>query len=1387
LRFRYQVVLLLLASASAYAGTFAVAGNSLTVTTANLQVTFNGPDLVAATNTMTGESYLRDPSPAMQLNLTLTQPSSAPLAATGPWTLNADATAAALTLTDSNRTVTVNVVVDAATQQVVVDLNGQARQGGVEKLTFGATGFDMTAGQFALPAQGGMLLRGSSFSATNTYNFPGNSWEAPFLVFQSAKGGLTILSTDTKSLSKDLTIFANLQQTANALLQVEAPGPWKTATEAGPIEWRLAAYTGDWQAGARVYRDWHNAALPPAPLSGGRAWASTTRTVIEYADAKPYQNSTLDSLAAHVNPAQTLLYLVNWRTNGYDVGYPDYSWDPSVPAFIAHAHQLGFRVMLHTDALAVAPSSADFASVQQYQIKDPMNLTPQGWNWNLPASTPNRYALINPAASAYRQLFLARVSPAIQTLQPDAIHLDFSVIFNDGNGLVNGLNFNQGLAQLEKDLLAAFPNLVLGLEESNDMIAPWASFSQPLYWSSSGFSPAATPPAPVSSYALANVSRYWHLGTTNPDSTGFIPNLSQYEAQAVLPTLRTEVSSYSQPDLARFLGVITAFQKYSLTPAWDTPWNGAAMRYQGSGGVAGTLNDSGTLVQFTEQTASSQTTLYTRAHGVNQIDSPLSVPNWPAFNGTVTLGLDPAVQYWLDSSAKPASLPHITALPSGARLGLGTGTLVTQPFAYFQVLGPAAQLSFDFFANLWLANAGVTFQGSDFPLANGAQVSVTNLTVGGMSRQAILSPPPYQGQIGGETFFEYLVPVSAAAGTQLSFAAGIADYEVGQRQGPLTFKVEINGTIAWEQDISTGGWQTGAVDLSPWLGLTVKIRFVTNPGPSGSPAFANGAWSALQMASTSGNTLSGITINAPQGVPNVAVTGGSVSVNGSNVTVNGLPPSGTVLLFTGQASPVASGQTLLNVPFTLAQGSNSQLATVGPPAYAGTGTLGPVASGGVTKQALNAFGPPSGQTILSFLTQLPANPLGLAFSAGFWDNVNPPAAQGFQLSVRVNGQILWQRNINTPPAWQPGAVDLSPWNGKPVLIELITDTLGPNYDDFTSWAELSFGAAGSAPCAASVPAAARTISASASGGSQPIAVTAGTGCDWAAYSPASWIAITPGTASGSGTAMVSIATNPGPQRQSWIAVGGILATVMQAGAAQTAGPEISLVSTIAGGVQATAPNTWLSIFGVNLSATQRTWQSSDFVNGQMPTGLDGVSVSVNGKPAFVEYVSPTQINVLTPLDTTLGTVQVTVTSGGRASPPVWLPMRAAVPGFFQFSGSPYVAATHAAGNLLGPASLYPGATTPAVPGETVTIYGSGFGQTTPPLVSGSPSQSGALSGVGIQVGAAASVAFAGVVSPGLYQFNVVIPAGAAPGDNPVRATYAGVVTPAGALISVGAQ
>lgn len=189
---------------------------------------------------------------------------------------------------------------------------------------------------------------------------------------------------------------------------------------------------------------------------------------------------------------------------------------------------LGFHVMLYTLPMGVDMTSPDYASLQQYQVKAPLTLQPE---------VSFGFAVIDPAASASRSLFIARISPAIQTLDPDAIHLDSTIPISDGNGLIDGKNFQQGWSQLETDLLTAFPNLVLGVEQVYDSIAAQASFAEPPYWSSgSNLSSEVSPPVPIASYSMPNVKRYWHLGVANPPDPGFITNLEQYEGQAVLPT-----------------------------------------------------------------------------------------------------------------------------------------------------------------------------------------------------------------------------------------------------------------------------------------------------------------------------------------------------------------------------------------------------------------------------------------------------------------------------------------------------------------------------------------------------------------------------------------------------------------------------------------------------------------------------------------------------------------------------------------------------------------------------------------------------------------------------------------------------------------------------------
>jgi uncharacterized protein (TIGR03437 family) len=205
---------------------------------------------------------------------------------------------------------------------------------------------------------------------------------------------------------------------------------------------------------------------------------------------------------------------------------------------------------------------------------------------------------------------------------------------------------------------------------------------------------------------------------------------------------------------------------------------------------------------------------------------------------------------------------------------------------------------------------------------------------------------------------------------------------------------------------------------------------------------------------------------------------------------------------------------------------------------------------------------------------------------------------------------------------------------------------------------------------------------------------------------------------------------------------------------------------------------WVTLFGDGLSTTTRTWTASDFSGDRLPESLDGVSVQINNQPAAVYYVSPKQLNVLAPDAIADGDVQVTVTNATGASTPVTASLRRFMPGFFQFPQE-YAAAVRPDGSTIAPAGLIDGVTsTPARPGETIVLFGTGFGPTNPATSAGQVVSAPAPTAnpVEIQIDTQqATVSFAGLTSAGLYQFNVTVP-DLPDGDYPVTAEVGGVRT-----------
>jgi len=235
-------------------------------------------------------------------------------------------------------------------------------------------------------------------------------------------------------------------------------------------------------------------------------------------------------------------------------------------------------------------------------------------------------------------------------------------------------------------------------------------------------------------------------------------------------------------------------------------------------------------------------------------------------------------------------------------------------------------------------------------------------------------------------------------------------------------------------------------------------------------------------------------------------------------------------------------------------------------------------------------------------------------------------------------------------------------------------------------------------------------------------------------------------------------------------------------------PSISaggVVSASAFGEFTTAsPGSWIEIYGANLSTDTRGWTLADFTGNTAPTSLDGVSVTIGGKSAFIDYISPGQINALISSDTPTGSQPLIVTNGKDTSAPYSITINPTQAGFlappnFNINGVQYAVAIFTDGAYALPTGAIAGLNSrPAKPGDILTLYGVGFGPVTPTIPAGQLVQQQNTLALPLQLsigGVPATLLYDGLAPDftGLYQFNVTMPA-AAPGNAALTFTLNGV-------------
>ncbi|MCC6727748.1 MAG: hypothetical protein IT208_00240 [Chthonomonadales bacterium] len=923
-----------------------------------------------------------------------------------------------------------------------------------------------------VPGNSGQRFGADAPRGSRAFDYP-LGWEAGFVLIQGERGGVLVMDDEPAPGFKELTV----QHTAGALrlrLESRNVAPFEPLSGVRGGRWRMTAYRGPWQVGAALYRRRVGKRLDLTPRrTHGPAWAAGIRGVVTMA----MDQSVLAELARRVDPRQTLLYIPDWRRDGYDRNYPDYTALPAFGPFVAAAHRLGFRVMPHVNYFGCDPKNPLYAELRRYQMRDPFTRELLWWDWPR-ADPPIRFAYINPASDRWRRLFVSRMRELYARYRVDALHLDQTLcIFNDANGRVDGRTCIQGNRLLHRDLRRALPEVALSGEGLNEVTCRDETFAQRHAWGVDHTEGTWTDRLldmahPVSSAVLLpRTAMYGYLGMPNP---GTSPDLTMawlraYDHFGVLPTFcwpSVEQLRAPQPLAATVLSTIRFWQRRRPEPDFSPGWAASDLfRYRLAGGGRAVVRggQGAELVELPagrgRSTRGPERVVWRRLYGVSQARLPDSLPGWPAYDAERLLGLDPGQSYLWSPEPRDLTAPHLAALPDGFT--------VTRAGVHPDLLRFALELTPSGDApntiRLWdfrgSASGGASIPGRPahrFPEGEFAD-EATGATAQ-VDGPGLFVHPPWRGlppvQKAGPhalTFVEYRLRVPDTPLAWFESGVHLRPGAQGRSDG-VTFRV-IARAGAVRISAETHNDQTAPLalrlDLSRFRRREITLRLEADPGPAGSPAFDWGRFEQPRVVGRAAGPgaersvlIAGRAVRvllAAEGEPRARAVPGGMEVR--------LPLPNVLLAPSGDPLPVRDGSDLLALPFAVRSLTASGMETPGavfPVAVA------EAACGGEPQRALGEHPPTAGRTLVDYWLALPADPMRLVTAVGLRDGSK---STGAAFEVEVNGRRVLREAAKPGEGWKPVEVDLRPWAGRRVMLTLVTDSLGDYTFDWCVWAE----------------------------------------------------------------------------------------------------------------------------------------------------------------------------------------------------------------------------------------------------------------------------------------------------------------------------------------------
>ncbi|MGC8782777.1 MAG: DUF6259 domain-containing protein [Armatimonadota bacterium] len=886
--------------------------------------------------------------------------------------------------------------------------------------------------ELLVPGYSGLRFSRESDYQPMQFDYP-MTWEAQFVLIQGKRGGLLIHAEDNAQRFKRLFVQHRNGQFWIGF-ETWCTAPFEKVQQAESVRWRIRPYRGNWLNGVAMYRRWAENAFGLASLRKKQpAWVQDIQTVvIDNLD----DMDKMQALAKRLNPRQTLLYVPDWRKHGYDRNYPDYTPREGFAEQMAQARRLGFRIMLHVNYFGCTPENPDYEQLKRYHFRDPFSGQPMYWDWQR-AHPPIKFAYINPAAKAWRRLFVQRMVELYRQLKPDALHLDQTLcIYNDANGLIDGMNSMQGNIALHRELREALPDVALSGEGLNEISFRYESFAQRHVWgidhADARWEMSRVRMAhPVSSALLTPHTRiYGYLGMTNPQMwQHYAAWRTAYDRMGVIPTFawltRQQVS---QPDatIQMLWNEARWFQAHRPLPEFaPSLWEADTLfLYRTASGHLARYRQEKSGVCLETQEDNSWVTLFRRIEGVTRAQVSGSIPGWLAYNGREIMGLNPASIYPWQPEPPSMDRVHLHALPETVTVsaaGVQEGEWARFAFEPCEMV--VAELRKQR-GNVVHAVAEANRTGTPEP-----DYLVEHAPTGAVARpygDGIFMHPPWRTMAGGRVWLEFTLTLPADRPCEFRSGLGFTSPEAAEKSDGVTFTVTAFGqstTVSATRYVPGKMPEQISLDLSRFRGQRVRLRLEVRPGPNASPDFDWGYWSHPRVVVKQTQDAP-VEVYSPQPFRWAYIDGRRVEWQAvaSNRYRFSLPsaPSTLVLLY-ADAAPLALPADLTEVRFY----TNIELdGTTQEPVDYLRGSVDTGVCNGVSKQGFSAHPPPNGKTFLAFLLRLPQQGASLRGFAGIRDGAES-RSNGVRFSVEVNGKQVWNRTVNPGEGWIPFEVSLA--------------------------------------------------------------------------------------------------------------------------------------------------------------------------------------------------------------------------------------------------------------------------------------------------------------------------------------------------------------------------